>query len=155
MKFTAKEDLEAPIEKVFAHVSDFETLERAALRRGAEVQRTDSLLKKGPGMRWSADFMARGRQRHLNIEMTTFSPPNNMRFHSVAQGLETVLLIDLVALSPARTRLSIDLNLKPNSIPARLLVQSLKLARTNLTRKFNLRLADYARDLEERIRRAG
>lgn len=155
MKFSSKEDLEAPIEKVFAQVSDFETLERAALRRGAEVQRTDTLLKKGPGMRWSAEFMARGRQRKLNIEMTTYSPPNNMRFHSVAQGLETVMLIELVALSPARTRLSVDVNLKPNSIPARLLVQSLKLARTNLNKKFHLRMADYARDIEERIRRSG
>lgn len=65
------------------------------------------------------------------------------------------MLIELVALSPARTRLSVDVNLKPNSIPARLLVQSLKLARTNLNKKFHLRMADYARDIEERIRRSG
>lgn len=153
MKFSSKEDIEASIEKVFEIVSDFETLERAALRRGAEVQRTDKLRKPAVGMSWSASFLARGRQRHLDIRMVEYEPPNAMRFHSVAQGLETDLRVELLALSRNRTRLSLDLELKPRSISARLLVQSLKLARTNLNRKFHLRMADYARDLEDRARR--
>lgn len=153
MKFSTKEDIEAPIEQVFALVSDFEALERTALRRGAEVQRIDNLRKPGVGMQWSAEFVARGRQRHLNIEMTEYEPPYGMRFHSVAQGLETDMKIEFVALSRGRTRLSVDLELKPKSISARLLVQSLKLARTNLSKKFHLRMADYARDLEDRAKR--
>lgn len=154
MKFSTKEDIEAPIEQVFALVSNFEALERAALRRGADVQRTDNLRKPDVGMSWTAEFVARGRQRKLNIEMVAFVPPNSMRFHSVAQGLETDLLIDLVALSRGRTRLGIDLDLKPKTISARLLVQSLKLARTSLNKKFHLRIAGYARELEERAKRA-
>lgn len=153
MKFSSKEDIEAPIDHVFAQVSDFAALERAALRRGAEVQRTDDLKKPAVGMSWSASFVARGRQRQLDIRMTEYEPPNGMRFHSVAQGLETDMKVDLLALSRGRTRLSVELELKPRSISARLLVQSLKLARANLTKKFHLRMADYARDLEDRMRR--
>jgi hypothetical protein len=154
MKFSAKEDLEAPIEQVFALVSDFAALERAALRRGAEVQRTDSLRKPGVGMSWTAAFMARGRQRKLEIVTTVFEPPHSMVFDSVAQGLHSEMRVELVALSPGRTRLNVDLELKPKSISARLLVQSLKLGRANLSKKFHLRMADYARDLEERARRS-
>ncbi|HEY9020652.1 MAG: SRPBCC family protein [Paracoccaceae bacterium] len=154
MKFSAKEDIEAPIEQVFALVSDFAALERAALRRGAEVQRTDSLHKPGVGMSWTAAFMARGRQRKLDIVMTTYEPPHAMRFDSVAQGLHSNMTVELVALSRGRTRLSVDLELKPKSISARLFVQSLKLARNNLNKKFHLRMADYASDLEDRARRA-
>jgi carbon monoxide dehydrogenase subunit G len=153
MKFSSKEDIEAPIEQVFAHVSDFAALERAALRRGAEVQRTDSLRKPDVGMSWSASFVARGRQRQLDIQMTEYDPPNSMRFHSMAQGLETDMKVELVALSRGRTRLSVELELKPRSISARLLVQSLKLARANLNKKFHLRMADYARELEDRSKR--
>lgn len=153
MKFTAKEDIEAPVEQVFALVSDFEGFERAARRRGAEVQRTDSLRIPAIGMTWSASFIARGRQRQLNIEMTEYEPPQVMRFHSLAQGLEADMKVELVALSRGRTRLSVDLDLKPKSISARLLVQSLKLAKANLNKKFHLRMADYARDLEDRIKR--
>ncbi|MDF1709958.1 MAG: SRPBCC family protein [Paracoccaceae bacterium] len=154
MKFSAKEDIEAPIEQVFALVSDFAALERAALRRGAEVQRTDSLHKPGVGMSWTAAFMARGRQCKLDIVMTTYEPPHAMRFDSVAQGLHSNMTVELVALSRGRTRLSVDLELKPKSISARLFVQSLKLARNNLNKKFHLRMADYASDLEDRARRA-
>jgi carbon monoxide dehydrogenase subunit G len=154
MKFSSKEDIEAPIEQVFAQVSDFAALERAALRRGAEVQRTDKLRKPEVGMSWSASFVARGRQRQLEIRMTEYEPPNAMRFHSVAQGLETDMKVELVALSRGRTRLSVELELKPRSISARLLVQSLKLAKANLNKKFHLRMADYARDLEDRVKKA-
>ena len=153
MKFSTKEDIEAPIDQVFGLVSDFEALERAALRRGAEVQRTDNLRKPGVGMSWTASFVARGRQRQLNIQTTEYEPPHGMRFHSVAQGLETDMKVEFVALSRGRTRLSIDLELKPKSISARLMVQSLKLARTNLNKKFHLRMADYARDLEDRAKK--
>jgi hypothetical protein len=153
MKFSAKEDIEAPVEQVFALVSDFEGFERAARRRGAEVQRTDSLRIPAIGMTWSASFIARGRQRQLNIEMAEYEPPQVMRFHSLAQGLEADMKVELVALSRGRTRLSVDLDLKPKSISARLLVQSLKLAKANLNKKFHLRMADYARDLEDRIKR--
>jgi hypothetical protein len=153
MKFSTKEDIEAPVEQVFAQISDFAGFERAARRRGAEVQRTDSLPAPAIGMTWAASFMARGRQRQLAVEMTEFEPPLKMRFHSVAQGLETDMTVELVALSRGRTRLSVALDLKPKSISARLLVQSLKLARANLNKRFHLRIADYARDLEERIKR--
>jgi hypothetical protein len=61
--------------------------------------------------------------------------------------------VELVALSRGRTRLSVELELKPRSISARLLVQSLKLARANLNKKFHLRMADYARELEDRSKR--
>jgi hypothetical protein len=154
MKFSAKEDIEAPVEQVFALVSDFEGFETSARRRGADVQRTDTLPTSAIGMTWSASFVARGRQRQLNIEMTAYEPPQMMRFHSVAQGLEADMKVELVALSRGRTRFSIDLDLKPKSISARLLVQSLKLAKANLNKKFHLRMADYARDLEDRIKRS-
>ena len=62
------------------------------------------------------------------------------------------MVFTLVALSPRRTRLSADLTLMPRNLSARLLVQSLKLARANLTRKYKLSMANYAKSLEDRYR---
>jgi len=57
--------------------------------------------------------------------------------------------IELVALSLNRTRISIEIDLTPQGLSARLLLQSLKLAKTNLSRKFKLRVAEFAEDVEE------
>ncbi len=153
MKFTTKEDIEAPIESVFAMVSDFENYERAALRRGAEVERKDRLTAPGVGMSWDVKFLLRGKERDMDITLQDYDSPNEMRFVSGSQGLAGEMEIKLVALSRNRTRMALDITLKPKNLSARLLVQSLKLARNNLNKRFHLRVADFAKDLEDRHQR--
>jgi len=63
MKFSTKEDIEAPIDVVFEMLCDFEMFERGAMRRSAEVQWTDIKTVRGVGMTWSAMFNLRGKRR--------------------------------------------------------------------------------------------
>lgn len=153
MQFKASEDIEAPIDYVFSQVSDFERFERTALRRGADVVRTDALKETGVGMSWQAQFVFRGKTREMQGKLTTYDPPNALKFDSRVGGLEVVVTVELVALSRARTRLAVMSVLKPHNIPARLLYQSLKLVKTNLTKRMTTRLADYSEDLEDRYKR--
>ena len=152
MQFSTKEDIEAPIDQVFRMVSDFDNLERQAMRRGAEVRRVDD-GPKGVGMRWKIDFDFRGRRREVEIVTTEYDVPNRIVAESTSGGLEAVCIVDLVALSRKRTRLSLDVQLEATTLSSRLLVQSLKLAKGKLTKRFHLRVAEYARDLEERFQR--
>ncbi len=153
MKFSTKEDIEAPIAAVFDMLCDFEMFERAAMRRGAEVQRTDSKTAPGVGVGWNAAFTMRGKRRQVEIEMVTFEKPNEMVFECRSQGLMTLMTLELVALSRNRTRVMVAIDIKPLNLSARLLVQSLKLAKTSLTKKYKLRVAEFARSLEERHKR--
>lgn len=150
MQFSSKEDIEAPIDTVFRMLSEFETFERMAIRRGVEVQRNGALTPVAVGMAWDVGFMLRGKKRDLRLELTEYQPPNGMRLDAHSQGLETVVLIDLVALSPRRTRMSIKVDSTPKTLSARLLLQSMRLAKKNLNKKFKLRIADFAKDMEER-----
>ena len=43
-----------------------------------------------------------------------------MEVVSTSGGIEVVLVVDLVELSPARTRMAVGLEVKPNSLSARL-----------------------------------
>ncbi|MBE0452889.1 SRPBCC family protein [Roseovarius autotrophicus] len=154
MQFTSKEDIEAPIERVFADIIDVQRFERAALRRGADVQRIDSLNAPGVGMSWRAKFRLRGRMRNLSLRLADYDPPNGIAIEAEAATLEGRMTVDLIALSRARTRLTVDLALEPRTLAGRLIVQSLKLARGNVSKRFRLRLAEFARDLEDRYKRA-
>lgn len=153
MNFATKEDIEAPAAVVFAMLTDFTTIETAALRRGIDIRRTDTLQSPAAGMGWVTGFEFRGRKRKADICMTECDPHSYLQFDSVSGGLTIQARIELVALSRTRTRLSVQADLGASTLSARLLVQSLKLARNNLTKRFRLRVADYAKELEDRYQK--
>lgn len=150
MQFASKEDIQAPIEQVFAMLSEFESFERSAIRRGIEVIRTDSFVTPIAGYAWNARFKLRGKMRDLDLKLVSYDHPTVMRFESESKGIEGSMILDLVALSPHRTRMSVSMALNPRTLTARLLVQSLKLAKNNLTNRFELSVADYAKTIEDR-----
>lgn len=154
MQFSTKEDIEAPIADVFAMLAEFESYERAAIRRGVEVQRLNENAPRAAGLTWKAAFTLRGKPRRLNLVLSQFDPPNLMRFDAEGAGLDGHLTIELMALSPKRTRMAIVLNLAPKTLSARLFVQSLKLAKSNLSKRFKLKVAEHAKALEERYTRS-
>ncbi|KIN62400.1 DNA polymerase III subunits gamma and tau [Sulfitobacter noctilucicola] len=153
MKFSTNEDIEAPIDAVFEMLCDFEGFERSAMRRGAEVQRVDRLPKPGVGMTWQARFDLRGKRREMELEMVTFDRPNEIVLESTSPGMLGTTSFELIGLSRSRTRVRVELEIKPLTLSTRLLVQSLKLAKNSLTKKFKLRIAEYAKGMEDRYSR--
>lgn len=152
MKLTEREDIEAPIDYVFKQISDFPAIERSAMRRGAEVQRVDDLTEYGPGMRWDTVFMLRGKQRKMRLEMVHYEPPNCMMAAASSPNITGEIVIDLVALSRKRTRMSVVVKMQAKTLTARLLLQSLKLARNNVQKRFAVRVAGYASEVEDRYK---
>lgn len=153
MKFSSKEDIEAPIEDVFALLSEFETYERSAIRRGIDVQRMTDISTPRAGITWHVQFNLRGKKRKLDLVMAEYDRPNTMRIDARSTGLDGYMSLDLLALSQKRTRMAVALELKPKTLSARLLVQSFKLAKSNLTKRFKLRVAEFAKGMEDRISR--
>jgi len=158
MEFTSQEDIEAPIDKVFAALSDFETMERQAMRRGVKVRRHGAPAGVGTdpeaSQRWTAGFKFRGREMEADIALLRILPPEALAFAGKAGGMETEMTIDLTALTPIRTRMNVQARLAPRTLSARLLVQSLKLAKARMTRKFSVRVAQFAKTIEGRARKA-
>ncbi len=150
MQFSAQEDIEVPIDSVFAMVSDFERFERMALRRGVDVRRVVGSALPQVGNTWETEFKIRGKPRQIAIEMTECDRPSLMRFQSSSKGMNGDTVIELLALSQRRTRLRIETSMGAKTLPARLLLQSLKLGQSRFRRQFQTRLSEFARDMEER-----
>ena len=153
MRFTTKQDIEAPIAEVFRIMTDFDVWERAMMRRGIEVARMDKLTTPAAGMRWASKFSFRGKPQAIEIEMTQMEAPGLLRFAGVAQSMEGLGSTELMALSSNRTRMHVVMDVTPRSMTARILMQSLRLARARLDRSFAQRVAHLAGDIENRYRK--
>ena len=153
MKLAAKYDVEAPAAYVFAQLADFEGWERAAMRRGADVTRLDTLRTVGPGMTWDCQFNYRSKDRRAVIRLDAISPVSALVLSSKSAPVDAVLQIEILDLAARRTRVEVRLEVKPNTLTARIYVQSLRLARSRVERSFAQRVAQLAVEIEDRFRR--
>ncbi|MGY9050125.1 MAG: SRPBCC family protein, partial [Rhodobacterales bacterium] len=99
VNFTAQEDIKAPLDQVFAELSDFEAILAAVTQQGGEVQRTDDGDATGVGSRWSSAFELNDKMREITVTLTEYVPPNAMAFVAVSAGIELQARVDLVALT--------------------------------------------------------
>lgn len=153
MQLIAQEDIEAPIAFVFQQVTDFAAFERQTVRRGADVRRVDTLPQAGLGNIWEVRFLFRGKERDVRAEVTAFDAPDGFTLTATSRNLSAQTVVELVALSRTRTGLGLRLDLSAQSLAARLLLQSLKLARGNINRQFEKRVNDFAKETQGRYER--
>ncbi len=153
MKLTAKQDIEAPADFAFAQLTDFESWERGAMRRGAEVSRADNMRAPGVGMSWLAKFRYRGRDRNITLKLDSMDPEGMIGFTAGSTQAEGVMQLELVAMAPKRSRAFITVNVVPKSFTAKLLVQSLKLAKSRVDRSLAQRAQLFAQEIEDRYQR--
>lgn len=154
MKFSTRQDIEAPVDFVFCRASDFAAFERQALRRGIQIARIGDVPDNRPGLRWDAVFSFRGKPRKVRAELARYDDPTAYQIQSVSGGVDADLTIDFVALSRGKTRIIVGLDLRPTTLSARLLIQSLKLAKANLYSRFDARVERFGRDIEEQYNRS-
>ena len=152
MKFSTKQDIETPAAYVFAALTDFEGWERAALRRGADVTRTDNLRSAGAGMSWHIAFQFRGRQRKMDVRLLNMMPTSTLEFAALSAAIDATTTIEIVEMSARRARLNVTAKFTPLTLTAKLFIQSLRLARARADRKFAQRIQTIAAEIEARYR---
>jgi len=153
MQFTSVQDINAPLEFVFLQLSDFESYEAYAMRIGAQIERRDELTTTKAGMIWNFVGELRGKMRDIDIELTTFSRPSDLAFHCTSSGIKADIKIRAMPLTKKQTRIKIATDIRPRSIPARLIMQSARLAKNSLNRKYNHRIWEYASHIEANYNR--
>ncbi len=149
MKFSTREDIEAPIDEVFASLTDFAYFERQAMRRGIEVTRDNPA--PGEGAAWSVRAPFRGKTRDIVLDVTRLVKPENLLVHSKSSGMSCDFEVKLMSLSRQRTRMIVSADIRPQTFAARVVIQSLKLAKATLSRRFETRVAGLARRIEDRF----
>lgn len=152
MELSAREDINAPIDWVHERVTDYVAFEKVALRRGAEIDRRDEGKGFAVGAVWQIGFRYRGRDRKVVVEITEVDAPNGWSAAVAAGGMSGPMTVELVAMSKTRTRMIVRASISANTLSARLLLQSIKLAKTSVNSRFSSRISNFAADLESRYR---
>lgn len=152
MKLSTRQDIEVPLAQVFAAFTDVESWERAAMRRGASVERTDNPTVVGVGMAWQVGFDYRGKPHVLNAQLTEIEKPTLLAFVGTASSLDGSLTLEFLELGSRRTRVTVGVELKPRTLGARLLLQTMKLAKTRLFHSYETRVARVCTAIEDRFR---
>ena len=146
MKFVAKKDVEIPQQVLFDRMADFQLFERVAIRRGVEVIRTGSMASAG-GLKWDCKFEYRGRDRNARVQVAEFTTPERLVFLVTNAALNLRLDITLSPLSKKQSRFIVTSVIEPKTVTARLLVQSMKLARSKYNQRYQKRVAEVANEL--------
>lgn len=150
MKFSTQQDVQIPVAEAFEMVSSFGDIEAAAIRRGAEIRRVDDPDYSGVGMKWHATFSLQGRGRTLDVEMVKFNPTQELMLELAGQGLLGHTRIAFAPVSAQSTQVTVDVNVRATTLAARLLLQPLKLTKSTLDGRFQDRVAQYIKDMEQR-----
>lgn len=155
MKLSTRKDIAAPIDRVFRVLADFDGHERAALRQGAAIVRLDPGPPAGVGSGWKAQFRFRGKERVIESRLTEYEAPHVLGFHGQSHNFDLTLRTRLVALARGHTRVGVELDIRPRSFSGRLLIQTLKLARSRVEARFVARIDTLAAALQRRLKDGG
>lgn len=153
MKLTTRKDIEAPLDKVWTILTDFEHWERAAMRRGVEVHRGAADPAGALPLSWSAVLTWRERVRKVDLAVVEQDPPQRLVISAGGDTVAGNLVAELMEMGPQRTRILVAMEIKPLSLAARLFLQSMKLVRGRLQDKLDQRVGAFATDVESRAGR--
>jgi hypothetical protein len=150
MKFSTRKDIDAPVEFVFGQFTDFDSLERQAIRHGISVQRTSGIQQDGIGATWTIQAPYRGKKRDVFIEVGALEAGEHVAVEVKSGGLNMTLDLQFVPLVGGRTRVIFGFDLRPQSLSAKILVQSLKIAKKNIQGRFERRVGVFCDTVEVR-----
>lgn len=152
MELSTREDIDAPQDWVWSRITDHQAFEKIALRRGAELQRQDRGTGFVAGAAWTLSFHFRGRDRTVEARLAQVTPPDGWTAHLSSAGIDGTVRVELVEMSRSRTRMIVTTEMTARTLSARLMLQSFKLAKAGMLKRFRERIAAFAADLEERYK---
>jgi uncharacterized protein YndB with AHSA1/START domain len=154
MKLTAKTDLEVPAAFVFATLVDHPSWEREAVRNGAEVERPEGSPASGLGAAWRIRGHFRGKTRKMLIRIEDIAENQRLVMSIDSPSIEGSARLEVMVLSPRRSRLRVDVEIKPKTLAARLFINTMRLAKGRVQAKFEKRLGQMGTRIKERYERS-
>jgi len=147
--------MDLPRAMVFSAASDFAAVEARLSERGVEVTRVADRVPPGAGIAWTARARLRGRVRDIATELEGFDPPQGLSIRSRIGGMTVMSDARFVALAAGRTRVIVGLDMRADTLKARLVLQALRLGKARLRGRLERTLSAWADAVVADQRRRG
>ena len=147
MKVSTEQRIAAPLPWVWDRISEFPPHAKALRARGVKVER----IRPGPGAgaSWRVAGAFRGKRREGELRVARFEPPRLIGLEGTSGGMTGASEVLLAEDGPGLTRMTMWIELEATNLAAKLLLGTLTVARGELQRRFEARLAGYAAALGE------
>jgi hypothetical protein len=153
MKFLVSQDVEAPLSIVWARFTDFGSLEADLRARGATLSRIGDWTATAEGVEWRGEAMVNGKTRALTARVTRLTPEALCLIDSRIGGVACRYEMRFTPRATEATSVDLALELSADTLSARLVVQSLKLARGQVVQRLQAILARQGKAAEAAHRR--
>ena len=138
---------------VWARFTYFSCFEEDARGRGAILNRVGNWTQTVQGVEWRGEVTVRGKSRPITAKVTQLVPQELCIVDSRIGGMNCHQEIIFVPLSTTVTRVALMLDLSADTLTARLLLQTMKLARGRVLQKLQGVLARQGNAVEAAYRR--
>lgn len=146
MKLKVSEDADCPVDQGFAVLTDYASIEEELRSHGMQITRVQGWQELALGVAWLGRGEIRGKMRQVEAKVTALEPGRMVEVEARIGGMRAIYETRLVPLGDRITRVNVTLDMRPETLSARLLVQSLKLARGRVLDRMQVRLGrDVAR----------
>ncbi len=152
MKFSTTTDIDAPQKFSFRAASNFNRMEKQVMRRGIALERVNNGEGHIVGLAWRSRVAFKGVERDVDAAVAEYDAPERYLIAGKSDGLDLRFEVAAVSLAAGRTRMQTTLTLEPRTLTARVLLQSLRLGKSRLDRKFGERVDDFMQGIAERFR---
>jgi uncharacterized protein YndB with AHSA1/START domain len=144
MRLNDSTDIQVPRQQVFASLTDIDHFQRLGVRYGVTLRQVEGRTVQA-GAEWLAEFPFRGQMRHLTCRIDAIDAPRDLILSGKSGGYEFGAAISLTA-----NAVKNSVSSKPKTLAARILLQTMKLARSRLRSRFAMRLAAFGAAIEAR-----
>lgn len=153
MIFETMEDVDIPQDFAFSRFADFTRYEQTARHYGADIRRVNGFTEITEGCSWRGSAVVRGKTRGVEATITRLAHYEHARIDTVVGGMTVGVDLFFEELGPEQTQVRTTAQLKATTLAARLILQTVKLARRQIQGKINARIVALANEYEDEYRR--